>query len=253
METATLTSNTAALHSVGNAQSGTRHLATAGGETRSELFQRLRAECVWDDAERLKEQVRAECRNRGETKRQAGITAWNAIARAYPTADVATWNEFISRSRRAPGISTAADVNDESATLAGVWTVSMQLLGSLATRCPEVAASCPPVLDAVDVRLNMEPADGLIVNEAALGRLIESMIENPRQFMEAAQRRFSKYKTTGSPYSAAIADEMHKLRRLMELSKPLIETQWPRISLWLWGSRSSDVGKYLSRACEGVS
>ena len=37
----------------------TRNLATSIGETRSQLFQRLRDEYVWDDAELLKEQVRA--------------------------------------------------------------------------------------------------------------------------------------------------------------------------------------------------
>jgi len=42
VETTTATSNAAALNSTGNAQSGTRHLATAGGETRSQLSQRLR-------------------------------------------------------------------------------------------------------------------------------------------------------------------------------------------------------------------
>jgi hypothetical protein len=250
MGSATLTPESADLIDVGNARSGTRHSATAGGETRSRLFQRLRAECVWDDAERLKEQVRTECRNRGETKRQAGIIAWNAIAKAYPVADAVTWNAFVSRSLRAPGISTAADVTKESATLAAAWAVSMKLLGSLSTRCPEVTASCHPVLDAIDVRLRMEPADGLSVNETALGHLIESMVENPKQYVEAAQRLFSKYKTTGSPYSAAVADELHKLFQLMELSTPLVEKQWPRISLWLWGPRASNVTKYLTHACE---
>ncbi len=78
-------------------QPGTRNLLTSSGESRSQLFQRLRSECVWDDAERLKEDLRTESRNRGETKRQAGITAWDAIAEAYPVADAVTWNEFVSR------------------------------------------------------------------------------------------------------------------------------------------------------------
>ena len=151
MGSATVTSNAAGLDSVGRAQSSTRHLATAGGETRSQLFQRLRSECVWDDAELLKEQVRAECRNRGETKRQAGISAWNAIAKTYPKPDTATWNEFTSRSHRPPGISTATDVTKESAALTGAWVGSMQLLGSLTTRCPEVARS---MADATTISRN---------------------------------------------------------------------------------------------------
>jgi hypothetical protein len=48
-----------------DARCGTRNLVTSSGESRSELFQRLRRECVWQDAEFLKEQVRATCRDRG--------------------------------------------------------------------------------------------------------------------------------------------------------------------------------------------
>lgn len=238
---------------VGERQPGTRNLLTCSGESRSQLFQRLRSECVWDAAERLKEDVRTESRNRGETKRQAGIAAWNAIAEAYSIPDAVTWNAFVSRSHRAPGISTVADVTDDSASLAGAWAVSLKLLGSLSTRCPEVNANCHPVLDAIDLRLSMEPAAALIVSEAVLDDLIKSMVENPSQYMEAAQRLFSTYKTTDSSYSAAVADELHKLCQLMELSTPLIETQWPRISLWLWGPRAADVTKYLTRACEAES
>lgn len=250
METATVTSNAAVLNSVGNAQSGTRHLATAGGETRSELFQRLRAECVWDAAECLKEQVRAECRNRGESKRQAGISAWDAIAESYPVADAVTWNAFVSRSHRAPGISTAADVTSESASLAGAWAVSMQLLGSLSTRCSEIADSCAPLLTAVDSRLSKEPIDAFVINEAAVRHVVQIMIGDPGRFVSHAQNLFVAYESTGSPYTDSVAHELHNMHQLLELSSPLIDEQWPRIKCWLWGTRSSEVTKFLTRACE---
>ena len=148
MTIATLSAQIAGMTSVEEHRTGTRNLVTGSGETRSELFQRLRAECVWDAAERLKEQVRAECRNRGETKRQAGISAWDAIAAAYPAVNAVTWNAFISRSHRAPGISTAVDVTDESAALAAAWVGSMQLLGSLATRCSEISDDVPLIVES---------------------------------------------------------------------------------------------------------
>jgi hypothetical protein len=233
-----------------NTRSGTRNLATSSCETRSQLFQRLRAECVWDYSERLKEQVRTECRNRGETKREAGISAWNAVARAYPVADSVTWNAFVSRSLRAPGISTAADVTRESASLAAAWAVSMQLLGSLATRCSEIADSCVPLLTAVDVRLSEEPRDALIVNEAAIRHVVQIMIDDPRRFLSHAQNRFVEYESTGSPYSDAVADELRNLHQILGLSSPLLDERWPRITCWLWGTRASEVTKFLTRACE---
>ena len=95
MTAATLPAQASGKSGVDEHRSGTRNLITSSGETRSQLFQRLRAEYVWEDAERLKEQVRAECRNRGETKRQAGISAWNAIAKVYPEPDAVTWKAFI--------------------------------------------------------------------------------------------------------------------------------------------------------------
>lgn len=229
-------------------QVATRNLATLSGETHSELFQRLRAECVWEDAERLKEQVRTECRNRGETKRQAGIMAWDAIARAYPVADAITWNAFISRSLRAPGISTAADVTKESVSLAAVWSVSMKLLGSLATRCPEIADNSAPLLSAVDARLSGEPRDALVINETAIRHQV--MIDDPRRFVNHAQNLFVAYESTGSSYSDSVADELRNLHQLLELSLPLLDERWSKITCWLWGPRSEEVVKYLTHACE---
>ena len=233
-------------------QSGTRNLITSSGETRSQFFQRLRAEYVWDDAEHLKEQVRAECRNRGETKRQAGISAWDAIAKVYPIADAVTWNAFISRSHRAPGISTAADVTDESTALAAAWVGSMQLLGSLATRCSEIADSCAPLLAAVDARLNQEPEDALIVNDDAVRRIVQIMVDDPERFIDHVQTLFARFEPTGSSYSDAVAVELQNVNQSMELCSLLIDEQWPTVSSWLWGTREPEVNKFLTRACEAT-
>jgi len=245
-----LSTHAAGTTSVKGQQPGTRNLVTSSGETRSQIFQRLRSECVWEDAERLKEQVRIECRSRGETKRQAGIIAWDAIARAYPVADAVTWNEFVSRSLRAPGISTAEDVNDESATLAAVWSVSMQLLGSLATRYTEIADNCAPLLAAVDARMSGEPRDAMVVNAAAIRHVVQIMIDDPRRFVSHAQPLFVAYESTGSPYSDSVADELRNLNQLLELSLPLLDESWSRVTCWLWGPRASDVTEHLTHACE---
>ena len=250
MTAATLPAQASGKSGVDEHRSGTRNLITSSGETRSQLFQRLRAECVWDDAERLKEEVRAECRNRGETKRQSGISAWNAVARAYPVADSVTWNEFVSRSHRAPGISTVADVTKESASLAAAWAVSMKLLGSLATRCSEIKDNCTPLLAAVDARLRMEPRDALIVNEDAVRHIVQIMIDDPGRFTNHAQARFAAFESTGSRYSDAVTVELQNLNQSLELCSLLIDERWSRISSWLWGPRSAEVIRYLTRACE---
>ncbi|MFT5328414.1 MAG: hypothetical protein ACI8P0_006327 [Planctomycetaceae bacterium] len=233
-----------------NTRSGTRNLATSSGETRSQLFQRLRSECVWDDAERLKEQVRTECRNRRETKREAGISAWNAIAKAYPPADAGTWRAFVTRSLRAPGISTAADVNKKSALLAATWTTSMMMMGGLATRCSEIFDNCAPLLSAVDARLSEEPRDALVINETAIRHIVQIMIDDPRRFVNHALNLFVAYESTGSPYTDSVANELRNLHQILELSSPLLDERWPRVTCWLWGTRSVEVVKYLTRACE---
>lgn len=250
MESVTFTPHSTGSIGGSNGRVATRNLATSSGESRSQLFQRLRAECVWDDAERLKEQVRAECRNRGETKRQSGISAWNAIARAYPIADAVTWNAFVLRSLRAPGISTSADVTKESASLAAAWSISMKLIGNLGTRCSEIADSGVPLLAAVDARLSMEPRDAMVVNEAAIRHVVQAMVDDPRRFVIHAQNRFVAYESTGSSYSDSVAHELRNMRQLLELSSLLIDEQWPRIKCWLCGTRASEVAKFLTRACE---
>ena len=103
---------------------------------------------------------------------------------------------------------------------------------------------------AIDGRLSLEPANALIVNEAAVSNLMEGMVANPGQFMKAAHRQLSTCQSPGSQYEEAVADELRKLSQLMELSTPWIERKWPRIKAWLWGPRSSEVIRYLTRACE---
>lgn len=90
MESITITPKSVGLIGGSDGRPGTRNLATSSGESRSQLFQRLRSERVWDAAERLKEEVRAECRSRGLNKRGSGTEAWNSIAATYPRPDAAT-------------------------------------------------------------------------------------------------------------------------------------------------------------------
>ena len=250
MGSATVTSNAAGLDSVGRAQSGTRHLATAGGETRSELYRRLRSEGAWDVAEEFKECERARCRSAGMTKAQAGVNAWDAIAVAFPPPDTATWTAFTSRSLRPPLISQEVDLTDEIATLAAAWCVTMKLSGCLATRCPEVAANSSSLLQAVDVRQSMESAGGRIINEAALLKLINFMISSPTEFVRQAKELFARYESASTQYSRAVADELARLLELMELLPALVEEHWDRIRLWLFGSRRIEAERFLARACE---
>jgi hypothetical protein len=250
MGSATVTSNAAALNSVGNALQATRDQVTCSGETRSELFRRLRAEFVWQDAEVLKEQARAECRNRGMNKRDSGIEAWNSIAATYPKPDAVSWNAFDSRSVHPPLISTVAEVTDNASEIAGSWSGVMKLSASLASRCTEIGERCLPLLEAIDARQQMEPADSLIIIESAIRRIEAVMIEHPNDLVSHTKRLFSAYESNGTAYSEAVSDELRKYCQFMELMPSLIKRQWPTVSVWLWGPRSSEVIRQLTRACE---
>ncbi|MFT5322856.1 MAG: hypothetical protein ACI8P0_000697, partial [Planctomycetaceae bacterium] len=124
------------------------------------------------------------------------------------------------------------------------------LLGSLATRCSEIADGSVPLLAAVDARLSREPRDALVVNEAAVRHVVQAMVDHPRRFVSHAQNRFVAYESTGSLYSDSVAHELRNMHQLLELSSPLLDERWPRITCWLWGTRESDVTKFLTRACE---
>ena len=126
----------------------------------------------------------------------------------------------------------------------------MQLLGSLATRCSEITDSCAPLLAAVDARLNQEPRDAQIVNDNAVRRIVQIMVDDPGRFIDHVQTLFARFEPTDSSYSNAVVVELLNLNKGMELCSSLIDEQWPRISSWLWGTRASHVAKYLTRACE---
>jgi hypothetical protein len=250
METATVTPKAADSIDVGNAQRGARNTVTASGETRSELYRRLRSEGAWDVAEEFKEIERARCRSAGSTKAEAGVQAWDAVAKAFPVADAATCFEFISRSHRPPLVSTVADITDETELLARAWSVTLTIAGRLATRCPEIRENCGPLIQAIDVRQNMEPADSMLINAEAIERIEDYMIANSTDMVRFSQGLFSNYQTSANPYSDAVADELEKLSKLMRLLPNLIDLQWSRITSWLHGPRRIEAGRFLARACE---
>ena len=229
---------------------GTRNLTTSSGETRSQLFQRLRAEFVWQDAEVLKQQIRSEARSRGMTKRESGVAAWNAVADTYPIPDAQTWHALMTRSLKPPLVSTAADVTDETTTIVNYWTGSIRLIASLATRCDVIGANRRSLIRAIDVRQTMEPAGSCVLNDDGLKLLDDYMLANPNDVVVHSQRLFSAYLTTESSYSDAVADELRNLNQVLELVPELIEKQWPRVSAWLWGPRCFEVRRTLTRACE---
>ena len=232
-----------------NTRPGTRNLVTSSGESRSELFQRLRSEFVWPDAEVLKERVRANARSRGLTKRDASVESWNAVADAYPIPDARTWHEFMTRSWRPPLVSTLSDLTDATATIAKFWTGSTRLIASLATRCPTIRENSHAVLLAIDARLRLEPADSLVFDSVALAQLDEAAFANPKDVLGHAQELFRDYQSTSTPYSEAVADELRNLLHLMELTPNLIDQQWSRVSRWLWGPDAQKARNHLTRAC----
>lgn len=227
-----------------------RQRVILSGETRSQLYRRLRSEGVWDVAEEFKEIERARCRSAGMTKAQAGVQAWDSIAIAFPPPDTATWHDFTSRALRPPLICQEVELTDEIAALAGAWYVTMKLSGSLATRCPEVAKHSSSLLQAVDVRQSMESADGLIINEAPLLKLINFMISTPPECVRQAKELFARYESAPTPYGRAVADELVKLIEIMELLPALVEEHWDTIKPWLFGPRRREAERFLARACE---
>jgi len=147
----------------------------------------------------------------------------------------------------------AANVTKESASLAAAWSISTKLLGGLATRYSEIADNCTPLFAVVDARLSKEPRDAMLVNEAAIRQVVQAILDDPRRFESHALNRFAAYKSTDSPRGDSVPHELRKLHQLLDLCLPLIDERWPRIKCWLLGTRESDVTKFLSRTCEGVS
>ena len=227
-----------------------RQRVTLSGESRSELYRRLRSEGAWNVADECKEIERARCRSAGMTKSQAGVQAWDFIAITFPPPDTATWHAFTSRALRPPLISQGVALTDEIATLAAVWCVTMKLSGCLATRCPEVATNSSSLLQAVDVRLGMEQSKGLVINEKAILKPINFMISAPAELMRQAKELIAGYESAPTPYGSAVADELNKLIELMELLPALVEEHWDRVRPWLFGPRRIEAERFLARACE---
>jgi DNA-binding IclR family transcriptional regulator len=143
-------------------------------------------------------------------------------------------------------------VNEENLAIAGIWYALMSLTGTLAVRCREIGDNCGPVLRAIRERQETESANLMMFNDVATLRIEQFMIANPHDVVSHARRLFSAYQTTGSFYSVMVDEELQKLCQLMELMPELIDRQWARTSLWLWGPRSDEVRKHLTRACEGL-
>lgn len=124
------------------------------------------------------------------------------------------------------------------------------LLGSLATRCREISENSALLLKPIDFRLSQEPERALIITSDSLRSIARQMADDPIRFLEHARSLFTSYESAGDPYSLAVAEELSNLNDNLELSRPLIDQKWPLISSWLWGPRSADVIRYLTRACE---
>lgn len=227
-----------------------RDRATASGETRSQLYQRLRSEGSWEIAEELKEVERRQCRDTGMTKAEAGRRAWDAVAEAFPIVDAVTWHDFESRRNRPPLIRTIEEATDENSAIAQMWIVAMTVTGSLATRCCEIGQCCSPLLQAICDRQELEPTGALVFDDDAVGRLDEYLVANPQSAVTDAKQFFSGFRSTGTPYDDAVAAELVKFNEVLGLTPELIDRQWAQTTRWLFGPRSLEATRFLARACE---
>ncbi|MDA1164258.1 MAG: hypothetical protein O3B13_14260 [Planctomycetota bacterium] len=227
-----------------------RDQITTSGETRSQLYQRLRAEAAWDIAEAEKELVRRRSRDAGMTKAASGQQAWDAIAVAFPPVDVVTWFEFSSRVTRPPLLSRVSDVTDETAAIAGAWSLSMTLAASLATRCPEIRKNCMSLILAIDKRLSLEPADALIMSETLITERLDIIAERPNAVVARTLQLFQAYQAAETSYSESVTDELRNFSQILELLPHLVDQQWANIRPWLFGLRSNEARRFLARACD---
>ena len=227
-----------------------RDTLTASGESRSQLYRRLRSEGAWELAEEFKETERARSRSAGMTKAQAGVQAWDSVAIAFPPADAVTWAAFNSRSLRPPFISQEVDLTDGIVTLAGAWYCTMKLAGCLATRCPQIKRHSRALLNAIDVRLGLEPLNGMMINEDAVRNMTHFMVSDPAEFLRQARTLFAGYESASTPYGNAVANEFAKLIDFMELLAEFVVEHWDRIRPWLFGPRQREAERFLARACK---
>ena len=231
-------------------QRRTRDALTVSGESRSQFYQRLRSEGAWEIAEELKEVERRQCRDAGLTKAESGRRAWDSIAEAFPVVDVVTWHDFESRRNRPPLIRTVEEATDENSAIARSWIVAMTATGILATRCHQIGQCCSPLLQAIRNRQELEPTDALVFEDDAVRRLNEFLVANPQSMLSHVQQLFSDYRSTGTPYSDAVAAELSKFNDVLELTPKLIDRQWAQTTRWLHGPRSVEVTRFLARACD---
>jgi hypothetical protein len=92
-----------------------------------------------------------------------------------------------------------------------------------------------------------------VFEDDAVRRLNEFLVANPQSMLSHVQQLFSDYRSTGTPYSDAVAAELSKFNDVLELTPKLIDRQWARITRWLCGPRSLEATRFLARACEASS
>jgi len=241
MKTATLTSNAAGLIDVGNALQATRDQVTCGGETRSQLYRRLKAEIAWSQAEALKETERQRCRSAGMTKAAAGQAAWDAVARNYPPVDAVTWGRlmmFIDNPPVAP-----AELPD----LSVLWSTVMAMTGALSLRCHEIGQAVDPLIEAIAHRRSLEDRATCFNATDEVQRQLQAAATSPLLVIEGAVGEFNRYQVSESEYSVAVHAELAKFNDVLKLLPKSIDQQWKKTIGWLCGSDALRVQKYLLR------
>lgn len=224
----------------------TRDQITCTGESRSQLFQRLRNECRWNQAEQLKEEMRVRCRAEGLTKAESGRQAWNEVARQFPPVSAELWFQFTSRVRYPPKLSSDVEVTESDRMVGSAWSTAMILIGSLATVCPEIRDQCHDLLQSIDRRRADRSVGLLILSDSGISRLEDLVRDNPLQIVADARHTFEAV----NPDSEICRDELFKLRTVIELTPELIAAEWDRIKPWLFGPDREKVRRALARACE---
>ena len=224
-----------------NSRPGTRNLITSSGESRSQLYRRLKLEMVWNQAEDVKEAERQRCRAAGMSKTAAGQSAWDAVARAYPPVDAVTWDKLLTAAYSPP------DVSLESPELSLAWWGALTLAGYLALRCPELRLASVPLLEAIAHRRSVEGSVACTLDDAEKLRLAEAMLPQPKSVVEEARSVFQNYSTTALPHSVSVGDELFKSIDLLDLLPKLIDRQWERTIAWACGPQDLQVRKYLLR------
>lgn len=230
-------------------QPAPRNLVTCSGETRSQLYRRLKLELAWPAAESLKEAERRRCRAAGMTKAAAGKAAWDSVAHKFPPADATTWFRLMELSDHPP--SSTVDSKD----LPILWAVTLKISAVLAIRCHEIGEAAKPLVAAISQRRSLEPGVVPFGSADEAQRRLQSSVDSPTLTVQEASEEFSRYVGSDSAYAAAVRVELTKFKSLLDLIPNAADRQWARTIAWLCGPDATRVKKYLLRvhACEAAS